>query len=433
LGENEVRSETGEILLRLPDGRLISPVVPGIGTNSTFMGGQFLTGGVGGIQAGPTQIGLQPGGTGQPLGENMVRSETGEVLLRLPDGRLISPTAPGIGTNSTFMGGQFLTGGVGGIQAGSGGTFQAPTFPTYTPPVPMGLSGLPEARGTGGGESRIDPALRPYLELGLRRGEQLFFGDQQPQFYPGQTYVSPSQQTLDALQAQEQIARGAQPTLQSAQQAYQQAMSGVGFTAGGGFLQGSPFRDMAIQSAVRPLMQQFEQTTLPGIQSAFSRAGRYGSGAQERAIGQATEATGRAIGDISSQIAAADFARERGLQEAALARQAGLAGLSPELYQQQFLPSQQLAQVGAAREQISAMPLQEDIQRFQFQQRLPYEQFASFLSGVYGTPLAASQYQQQAQPGVNRTAQNLGILSTIGGLIPERQRSQALDYIFDIF
>jgi hypothetical protein len=190
---------------------------------------------------------------------------------------------------------------------------------------------------------------------------------------------------------------------------------------------------MAIQSAVRPLMQQFEQTTLPGIQSAFSRAGRYGSGAQERAIGQATEATGRAIGDISSQIAAAVFARVRGLQEAALARQAGLAGLAPELYQQQFLPSQQLAQIGAAREQIAAMPLQEDIQRFQFQQRLPYEQFASFLSGVYGTPLAASQYQQQAQPGVNRTAQNLGILSTIGGLIPERQRSQALDYIFDIF
>jgi hypothetical protein len=254
------------------------------------------------------------------------------------------------------------------------------------------------------------------------------------------------------------------------------AMPGFADVAGGSFLMGSPFRDMAIQSAVRPLMQQFEQTTLPGIQSAFSRAGRYGSGAQERAIGQATEATGRAIGDVASQISAADFARERALQEQA---RAGLAGLSaqgiqtqlagasglsglqqaqlaaqlsaaggvgatqaadlqrqleaaqiaPSIYAQQFLPASQLAQIGAAREQISAMPLQEDIQRFQFQQRLPYEQFASFLSGVYGTPLAASQYQQQAQPGVNRTAQNLGIISTIGGLIPERQRSQAIDYI----
>jgi hypothetical protein len=55
------------------------------------------------------------------------------------------------------------------------------------------------------------------------------------------------------------------------------------------------------------------------------------------------------------------------------------------------------------------------------------------LSGVYGTPLAASQYQQQAQPGVNRTAQNLGILSTVGGLIPERTRSQAFDYISSLF
>lgn len=320
-----------------------------------------------------------------------------------------------------------------GIQQGFGGAYTPPTMPTYTPPVPATTTGLPELRGVAGGESRIDPTLRPYLELGLRRGEQLFFGEQQPQFYPGQTFVSPSQQTLDALAAQEQIARASQPTLQSAQQAYQQAMGGVGFTAGGGFLQGSPFLNQAIQSATRPLMQQFEQVTLPGIQSAFSRAGRYGSGAQERAIGTATEATGRAIGDISSQIAAADYARERGLQEQAIGRQAALAGFAPEIYQQQFLPSTQLARLGEAREQISALPLQEDIQRFQFAQQLPYQQFQSFLSGVYGTPLASSLYQQQAQPQVNRTAQNLGVLSTLGGLVPESQRSRAIDYVTSLF
>jgi hypothetical protein len=212
---------------------------------------------------------------------------------------------------------------------------------------------------------------------------------------------------------------------------------------------------MAIQSAVRPLMQQFEQTTLPGIQSAFSRAGRYGSGAQERAIGQATEATGRAIGDVASQISAADFARERALQEQAranlanlsaqgiqtqLAGASGLSGLqqaqlatqlsaaggvgatqaadlqrqlaasqiAPSIYSQQFLPSQQLAQIGAAQEAIAQQPLQDAMTRFQFQQQLPYQQLQTFLSGVYGTPMAASQYQNIPQAQRNVGASVLG-------------------------
>jgi hypothetical protein len=288
---------------------------------------------------------------------------------------------------------------------------------------------LPELRGTAGGESRIDPSLRPYLELGLRRGEQLFFGEQQPQLYPGQMYVSPSQQTLDALAAQEQMARAGSQSLQQSREAFGEAMGGLSFTGMGGFLQGSPYRDLMIQAATRPLLQQFEQTTLPGIQSAFSRAGRYGSGAQERAIGQATEATGRAIGDISSQIAAADYARERGLQQQAFGQQIAASQVAPQIYSQQFLPSQQLAQIGAAQEQIAAQPLQEAMTRFQFAQQLPYQQLQGFLSGVYGTPMAQSQYASIPQTTVNRSAQNIGALTAIGSLIPESQRNRAIDYI----
>jgi hypothetical protein len=269
------------------------------------------------------------------------------------------------------------------------------------------VSNLPPLRGTAGGESRIDPTLRPYLGMGLQRAEQLFFG-QPPSLYPGQMYVSPSEQTLEALGAQEALARQGQGPLLAGQQAYNQALAGTGFTAGGGFLQGSPFRDMAIESAVRPLLQQFEQTTLPGIQSAFSRAGRYGSGAQTRAIGQATEATGRAIGDISSQIAAADYARERQFQQQALAQQAVLGGLAPQFYQSQFLPAQTLAQVGQARETIAAQPLQEAIQRYQFSQQIPYQQLQGFLSSVYGTPMAQSQFQTQQPAQTNYLGQGIG-------------------------
>jgi hypothetical protein len=94
------------------------------------------------------------------------------------------------------------------------------------------------------------------------------------------------------------------------------------------------------------------------------------------------------------------------------------------------LPSQALAQVGAAREQIAAQPLQEAMQRYQYSQQLPYQQLQGFLSSVYGTPMGQSAIPQ-AQ--TNRTLQNLGIATTIGGLIPESTRQRAFDYVAGLF
>jgi hypothetical protein len=275
-----------------------------------------------------------------------------------------------------------------------------PTTGTLTNPLnPAALPALRSADG--GGTSAIDPTLRPYLEMGLRGAEQLFL-NQAPSLYPSQMYVSPSQQTMDALAAQEAIARQPAGALEMASQAYGQGLGGLSFTSGGGFLGANPFQQAAIQSATRPIMQQYENVTLPGISSMFSRAGRYGSGAMERALGTAAESTSRAIGDVSSTMAAQDYSRERALQQQALLGQIQSAQAAPQIYGQQYLPSQQLGQVGAAQEAIAGLPLQEAMQRYQYQQQLPYQQLGGFLSSVYGTPMAGSQYapQQQAQRNV---------------------------------
>ena len=249
--------------------------------------------------------------------------------------------------------------------------------------------------------SQIDPALRPFLTQGLERARELFLTGPQPTFFPGQTYVSPSAQTEQAIAQQEALATGAQPTLQQAQQAYQASLGQIGQTAAGGFLQGSPYQQAMLQAATRPLTQQFGEQVLPGISSLYSRAGRYGSGAMERALGGATEAYGRALGDVSANIVGQDYARERGLQQQAQMGQAALAQAAPAFYQQQFLPSQTLAQVGAAREAIAGQPLQEQMARFQFGQQQPIQSLMSYLSSVYGTPLA-SYGQQTTQLPENR-------------------------------
>ena len=333
--------------------------------------------------------------------------------------------------------------------------------------------------------SSVDPALLPYLTQGLERAQSLFLTGEQPKFFEGQTYVSPSAQTTEALAQQEALARQASPILQQAQQAFQGALTGTSAAtpmyqsiygqaqqpmaganvyqqaaqggygnlatsqlqniASGGFLQGSPYQQQAMQAATRPLEQQFSNQVLPSIASLYSKSGRYGSGAMQNALGQATESYGRALGDVTSGMANQQYMAERQLQQSALGqlagvsqqdivnRLAGAAGLgslqqaqlgaqlqatgglaqtqasdlarqlqasvsAPSIYSQQYLPAQQLAQVGAAQEQIASLPLQEQMARYQFQQQLPYQQLSGYLSSVYGTPLGSYGSQTTQAP-----------------------------------
>jgi hypothetical protein len=260
--------------------------------------------------------------------------------------------------------------------------------------------------------SSVDPALLPYLTQGLQRAQSLFLTGQQPEFFPGQTYVSPSAATTESIAQQEAIARQQSPVLQQAQQAYQASLGQVGQTAAGGFLNANPYQQAMMEAATRPLTQQFSQAVLPGISSLYSRSGRLGSGAMERALGTATEAYGRSLGDITANIAGTQYQQERGLQQQAQLQQAQLAGFAPQFYSQQFLPSQTLAQVGAQQEAISAQPLQEQLARYQFGQQLPYQQLQGYLSSVYGTPLGSYGTQTTNAP----TYQNRGAGILGGGL-----------------
>jgi hypothetical protein len=266
--------------------------------------------------------------------------------------------------------------------------------------------------------SSIDPALLPYLTQGLERAQSLFLTGQQPSFFPGQTYVSPTAATTESIAQQEAIARQQNPVLQQAQQAYMQSAQGIGQTAGGSFLNANPYQQQMMQAATRPLQQQFSEQVLPGISSLYSKSGRLGSGSMERALGTVTEGYGRALGDITSNIAGTQYQAERQLQQQAQMGLANIAQAAPSIYGQQFLPAQQLAQVGAQQEAIAAQPLQEQMTRYAYEQRLPYEQLSGYLSSVYGSPLGSYGTQVQQLPqSTNRTTGALagGLAGGLGG------------------
>jgi hypothetical protein len=371
-------------------------------------GGQVATGGIGNVTTNPAN---------DPVAVNLLNRFDAAMLQKdfTTASNLINQAAQLYGPDTFANMAQYL-----GVQNQGAGAFtpqalQAASSTFIPKPPPRPTSPPPAATGTA---SNIDPLIAPYLNEALQRSRSLFLGTQGPQLFPDQMYVQPSAQTEKALTQMEQLAGLSQPYYEQAQSGVMTGLTGLEQTAAGGFLQGSPYRDQLIEAATRPLTQQFTEEVMPGIQSTFSRAGRLGSGAQGAVTGRATEGFTRALGDVTSRIAAEDYARERGFQEAATRDVLRGAGQLGDIYSSFLAPSQTLAGVGAQREAIAGQPLQESIRRFEFAQQQPYSQLGGYLSSIYGSPLGRLT-QPEPQLQGNTTLQNIGGLLNVAGAIPK--------------
>jgi len=209
----------------------------------------------------------------------------------------------------------------------------------------------------------IDPTIQPYLSYGLGEAQKLYQAGG-PQYYTGQTYVSPSQTTQAGLQALEQRAMQGSPLVGQAQQQLQG-------TIGGNYLSGNPFFQGAFAPAAQAATQQF-QAAIGDIGSAASKAGRYGSGAmgtlQDRASGQLAQSLTNTAGQLAYQ----NYADERARQQAATMA-------APAMAQADYQDIQNLLSAGQAREGYTGQQLQSDIARFSFGQQQPQQNFANFL------------------------------------------------------
>lgn len=253
--------------------------------------------------------------------------------------------------------------------------------------------------GTTQTENRIDPRLVPFVEQGLSGAQSLFQTGQLqyrdpatgemragyvPQYFPGQTFVGPSQYTQQAMQLAAQRAQAGSPLVGQAQQAvgaatgfqapsagmfgniYGQAgqgqaaglyqdiygragQVGADATAGGAYLGMNPFLQGAFESAARPITSQFQQQ-IQNIQSQASRAGRFGSAAQGQLQAGAAESLAANLSGLGERLGFAGYQQERQLQEAALNRQ--------QQAQQQALASQLAAAGGLGQTQAQQLATQ---------------------------------------------------------------------------
>jgi hypothetical protein len=239
--------------------------------------------------------------------------------------------------------------------------------------------------GGGGGQqsststTSIDPAIKPYVTYGLEEAKRLYQSES-PTFFPGQTYVSPSAQTQQALQMAQERALAGSPLTGAAQAETLATIQGRGV---------NPFLAGALEQTNRLAGEQFNRN-IQNLQSSAASVGRYGSAAQGQLTGQAQDVFARALTEQGGQLAYNSAEAER-------ARQMAAVGAAPQMAQADYADIQRLLSVGGAKEAQSAAVLQDAMNRFNFQQNLPQMKLQQY-ANLYSTAPQGSTTTQTATP-----------------------------------
>jgi hypothetical protein len=204
------------------------------------------------------------------------------------------------------------------------------TLADYIPPNSLQTQGYQDLYNTG---QNVTAGMWPTANTAFQQAASGQYGGQYNPAYGGYAALanstSPVTQNYQALQQAAQqggqqyadaIGQYADPVAYYAQQAAMNnnlGLSQLGNTASGAYLNSNPDINAAIQAAQRPVTENFQTSVAPSIDAAASSAGRYGSGTMSGLYGQAQTKLAQGLGDISSNMMNANYARERQAQDAA--------------------------------------------------------------------------------------------------------------------
>ena len=239
--------------------------------------------------------------------------------------------------------------------------------------------------------TQIDPTIQPYLKYGLEEAQRLYQAGG-PQYYPGQTYVGPSDATQTGIQALQARAQAGSPLLGAAQnQLYG--------TVQGDYLGGNPFFSGAFQPAAQAATDAFN-TAIGNVTSAASKAGRYGSGAMQNLQNAAAGQLAQKLTGTAGQLAYQNYADER-------ARQQQATFGAPAMAEADYADINKQLAAGQLGEGYQQQALQADMAKYNYEQQLPQAQLTNYLNQAYGFPAGRTQTSQTPY-FTNPTATALG-------------------------
>jgi len=244
--------------------------------------------------------------------------------------------------------------------------------------------------GGGGGGSQtqkttqeLDPVVKPFVQYGLQEAKQLY-QTPGPSYYPYQTYVSPSTQTQQALQAAQNRALAGSPLVPAAQTELQKTIQGQ-------YLGTNPYLTQAMSGASAAATQAY-QDAIQGTRSGAAQAGRYGSAAMFNQQSRAQQNLANALAQEAGKLMYQNYGAERARQQAAVQQ-------APQMAAADYFDIAQLQQVGETAEDYQQRALESDIARYEYGANLPYTKLQSFLSAAYGAPMGQVTQTQSSGGG----------------------------------
>lgn len=223
---------------------------------------------------------------------------------------------------------------------------------------------------------------KPFLEDVLTNA-QAEFQSGRPSYFPNSTVIPFAPQSELALQMTEQEALAGSPLTMNAQDIANRTIRGDFVMAN------NPYFQQAFEAAASPVRSN--------IQSTFSKAGRLGSGAN-------VDVLSRSLGDLAGSMAFKNFADERG-------RQLSTAAAAQNFRDMAFADPSRLAQVGAAREGLAQAQLQDEINRFNFQENVNRQKLQDYAALIRGGTLGSTVTADQPtfyNPAANYLGLGLG-------------------------
>lgn len=285
--------------------------------------------------------------------------------------------------------------------------------------------------GFGGGGSQSSTTKtepwdeqKPYLQQGFSEAERIYQDGPSP-YYPGKTYAEMSDPTQVGLAAQTGIATGGNPLIDSATTGAQNIMqgntgnpwadflssggAGMKATASGQFLNNNPWLDQTFNTAADKVKQGFSESVIPALNASMGGSGNAGSTTHELMLGKAGGELTDSLSGLASDIYGGDYARERdrmtnaqsgltstgaGLFGSDLSGRLSALGMAPGLREAQYGDAAKLREAGGAYEDQASKVIEDDINRFNYNQGADLsslQDFMSIISGNYGSTSTSRQ------------------------------------------
>lgn len=231
--------------------------------------------------------------------------------------------------------------------------------------------------------------IQDYLKQAAGDTKKLYeSGSLKQTYYPGSTVVPFSPETQAALGLTANRALAGSPVNNAANSELMKTLQGD-------YL--SPTTNPGFKQGLQDITDAYSKGTAAQTDAAFSKAGAYGGSAYK----EMTADNSRKFSDSLMKYAGDLYGAERDNQMKSMF-------FAPQQANQDYVDFGKLADVGAAREGMASNQLQEQIDRYNFNQQAPAANIQSYIDllngagGKYGTATVSKPYY------TNDTAQTIG-------------------------